>query len=563
MELQLKKTDDELIENFFSLTTPEAVAELLEIPYKVLNYYLYILPTHRQYRTFKIAKKRSGVREICAPITPIKIIQKKLNHILQRVYRANHSAHGFVHKRSVRTNAKRHVKKEYVFNIDLANFFPSINFARVYGMFRSHPYSLPKGVASRLAAICCYKKKRADMGFLPQGAPTSPTVSNMICWRMDNQLYRLAKKYNCKYTRYADDITFSTDQHAFPTELAILAPFNLKDRLVASVGDELNEIIHTNGFTVNPNKVWIRHRTSRQQVTGLTVNEIPNVTRKFTNQTRAMLHDWKKNGPVAAEKKFVDNYDKKKRGSFDTGTLFRSVVKGKINFLKMVRGDQNSTYQKFCQQLACLDPAFSFVKIIRDTNQESLQEAVFVLDVMENEEVANQGSAFMVYPFGIVTSAHNVKNDKLNTFLYKVNEPNNRLRAIVKHIDSDTDVAILENTNNWAKHGFVLSSTDSIKIQDRIKLIGFPNHAEGKSIQIRDGKITHKSRWGNKKIEIINIDANIMFGNSGGPVLNDKHEVIGIAFWGAKDAVEVQQVECGVVPIDNVRRLVRDNGRAS
>ena len=87
MKLKLEQTDDELIESFFALTTPEQIAELLEITYKVLNYYLYILPVNVQYRTFNISKKSKGERKICAPITPIKIIQKKLNYILQKVYK--------------------------------------------------------------------------------------------------------------------------------------------------------------------------------------------------------------------------------------------------------------------------------------------------------------------------------------------------------------------------------------------------------------------------------------------------------------------------------------------
>ena len=128
----------------------------------------------------------------------------------------------------------------------------------------------------------------------------------------------------------------------------------------------------------------------------------------------------------------------------------------------MVRVDQNPTYQKYCEQLTCLDPSFSFIKIIREFNQDVFHDAVFVL---ENEEEITQGTAFMLYPFGIVTSAHNLRNDKFNTFLYKLNEPNNRLRVMVKHIDLDTDIAILEHTGNWAKRGFGISNADSIKIQ--------------------------------------------------------------------------------------------------
>jgi RNA-directed DNA polymerase len=243
MKLKLEKNDKELKESFFSMTTPEQLAELLEIPYKVLNYYLYILPIKEQYKIFNIKKKNGGERKICSPKSSINIIQKKLKHILQLVYKVNYSAHGFILNRSIKTNAKKHTNKEYVLNIDLANFFPSITYRRVYGLFCKYPYSFPKGVASRLAALCCYKEKKIDEGFLPQGAPTSPVVSNMICWRMDNNLYKLGKKYNCRYTRYADDITFSTNELEFPCNIAIVTEQNSKRNLRVEVGNELNNII--------------------------------------------------------------------------------------------------------------------------------------------------------------------------------------------------------------------------------------------------------------------------------------------------------------------------------
>ncbi|MCX5638790.1 MAG: reverse transcriptase domain-containing protein, partial [Planctomycetota bacterium] len=220
MDIQLLKSPDELTGGFLSLSSPEDVASLLEIPYQVLNYHLYVTKPSEQYATFSIPKKQGGVREIYAPMTTLKIIQKKLNFILQNVYKKIYEkkicVHGFIYGKNVQTNALTHAKKEYVFNIDISDFFPSINFGRVYGLFMGKPYNLSKSVASVLARICAFKDLSHDL--LPQGAPTSPIISNMICARMDDELYRFARRFNCKYTRYADDITFSTDRSHFPEE---------------------------------------------------------------------------------------------------------------------------------------------------------------------------------------------------------------------------------------------------------------------------------------------------------------------------------------------------------
>jgi len=345
------------------LSLPRDIASLLEIPYNVLNYHLYVTKPSEQYTTFSIPKKHGGIREICAPNTTIKIIQQKLNFVLQNVYKKIYerkfSVHGFIYGKNIRTNAQTHSKKEHVFNIDLLDFFPSINFGRVYGMFMNKPYNLPKNVSAVLARICAFKDLQNDQ--LPQGAPTSPIISNMICARMDDELYKFAKEFNCRYTRYADDITFSTDRPDFPEELAIVTQIRKGQRLKAEVGKELIKIVENNGFSINPNKVWIRNRYTRQEVTGLVVNEFPNVRRKYINQIRAMLHAWEKYGLVAAEKEFLAKYDRKKRWPFEKGILYKQIIKGKINFLKMVRGNRNTTYLKLGHQLAELDPDFSVV----------------------------------------------------------------------------------------------------------------------------------------------------------------------------------------------------------
>ncbi len=553
MEIELKKNNNDLVKGFFSLCSPKDVAGLLEIPYKVLNYHLYVNRVSQQYTIFTIPKKSGGVREICAPITPIKIIQKKLNKVLQEVckdiYKDNFLVHGFRYGKDVRSNAEVHKDRVYVFNIDLLNFFPSINYGRVYGRFKSKPYKLPPEVTRVLARICCYKDSNRD--FLPQGAPTSPIVSNIICDKMDNELYRFARNFQCRYTRYADDITFSTNRPSFPAELANITRLEPGWRFKADVGKELNDIIETNGFSINTKKVRIQHLNCRQKVTGLIVNEFPNVSRKYTNQIRAMLHAWEKYTLKGAEKEFLEKYDSKKRWPFEAGTLFKKVVKGKINFLKMVRGNQNPTYQKFCGKLASLDPSFSFtkIKIIREANPNNLQQAVFVL-----ESPREQGTAFMLHSVGLITSAHNLEKDKFDTVVYEAKSSPDKQMVIVKYIKPDLDIAIIETVPGWERTGLVRGDSTILKTGDSVKVVGFPNYAPGKSIQIHEGRVTGRGKCFG--IEIINVDARIIYGNSGGPVLNDRDEVVGIAYYGASNQEEADRKESCVIPIEVFDKLI-------
>jgi RNA-directed DNA polymerase len=207
-DLTLTASNEELRQRFLTLCTREDVAALLEIDYYRLNYHLHIAKRHRDvYTTFYVSKKSGGRRQISAPITALKIIQQKLNQVLQQVYQPKPAVHGFTLDKSIVTNAKEHSRRKYVLNVDIKDFFPSINFGRVRGLFMAWPYNLNDSVATVLAQICCYNNE------LPQGAPTSPIISNMICAKMDSQLQGLAKKHQCFFTRYADDITFSIHQH--------------------------------------------------------------------------------------------------------------------------------------------------------------------------------------------------------------------------------------------------------------------------------------------------------------------------------------------------------------
>ena len=348
MSLVLDSSPDVFKSQFLTLQRPEDIAKMLDVRYQDFNYWVYRTPQARRYSSFYIPKKNGAPRKIDAPNTNIKILQQKLNQVLYSVYRPKPSVQGFAPGRNIRSNAERHVGRRWVLNLDLENFFPSINFGRVRGMFMGKPYFLPEEVATVLANLSCYQ------GALPQGGPTSPVISNMICAQMDSQLIQLARASRSTYTRYADDMTFSTTIRRFPSSLAVLNELNQ-----VTLGGSLKQIIARNGFEINANKVRLLGRHSRQEVTGVTVNDFPNLTRKYTNQIRAMLHAWRKYGLDAAQDDWEKNYSKKHRAPWSDTPCYEQVLKGKIEYLGMVKGQESLTYLKFLDQLWALDSSLA------------------------------------------------------------------------------------------------------------------------------------------------------------------------------------------------------------
>jgi RNA-directed DNA polymerase len=345
MSFALLSPPDVLRNRFLALQRPEDIAALLEVKYSDLVYWIYRTPSQRRYTAFQIRKKSGAPREIEAPSMNTRILQQKLNQVLQAVYQPKRCVHGFVPGRSVKTNALQHIGRRYLLNIDLSDFFPSINFGRVRGMFMAKPYNLPQKVATVLAHLCCFNRR------LPQGAPTSPVVSNMICAQMDSQLQRLAATNRCMYTRYTDDMSFSTWQRSFPSALAVVNDLNQVEPGIA-----LREIIRNNGFSIHPQKIWLRRQDRRQEVTGVTVNVRPNLPRRYTNQIRAILHAWEKYGLEAAQADFEAKYDQKHRSPWTRTPPFQYVVKGKIEYLGMIKSQESLTYLRFLDWLGRLAP---------------------------------------------------------------------------------------------------------------------------------------------------------------------------------------------------------------
>ncbi len=343
--ITLNLSEEELKKRFYELKTRKDISDLLQVSDYQLRYHLYIYPQNKAYTQFEIPKKSGGFRIITAPQTSLKILQSKVNQIFTSIYKPKPSTHGFTIGKNVVTNAQKHLRQRYILNLDLQDFFPSINFGRVRGLLMANPYQCTEEVATVLAQICCYDNQ------LPQGSPSSPIISNMICAKLDSQLQSLAKKYQCIYTRYADDITFSTSRFKFPRHLVYFSTES--EELV--LGHELEKVIEENGFSVNKSKIRLQSKYGHQEVTGITVNEKLNVNRKYIRRIRAILHAWEKYGLEKTQTEFWQRYDQKHRLRKHKNS-FETIVKNKIEFVGLVRGKDDQIYLNFLQWLAKLNP---------------------------------------------------------------------------------------------------------------------------------------------------------------------------------------------------------------
>lgn len=294
-----------------------------------------------KYHTFKILKRSGGYRFISAPDDRLKWVQEKLNNFIIRKYEFLECQYGFVKGKSIVDNANVHKRAKYILNIDLKNFFPTINFGRVRGVFMSEPFNLSNYVATTLAKIACYHNE------LPQGSPCSPTISNIVCYTLDNKLLNLSRQYNFNYTRYADDITLSSDK-PFPKEIVT----RTQDNYVI-LGKKLRSIIENQGFIINDTKTNYSWNNERKEVTGLIVNEKVNVKKVFIKKLRALLNRCEKSGFYSAALYYFNkekDYDCRNNEKENLVKEIRKVIEGKLNFIAMVRGKEDLVYQKYLKQ---------------------------------------------------------------------------------------------------------------------------------------------------------------------------------------------------------------------
>ena len=293
-DLSEQESSQELlnVNNLFLIKDAKDLSSKMGINLKALRFLTYTqkLSTKRDYVHFQMAKKTGGFREISAPKPQLKRLQYWiLENILNKVA-INEKAHGFVAKRSIVSNAKPHIGKAVVINCDLENFFPTLSYGRVKGLFRSLGYSAELAtIFAMLTTEAEQKEVNVDgerlflytgKRYLPQGSPASPMISNLICRKLDKRMAGISQTLGFTYTRYADDMTFSANDYN-----------NINKMLYWVKG-----IVKEEGFILHPKKTKIMKKGSRHEVTGVVVNEKLSVNKKELKKFRALLYQIEQSG---------------------------------------------------------------------------------------------------------------------------------------------------------------------------------------------------------------------------------------------------------------------------
>lgn len=264
------------------------LAALLGVDMRTLRWLTYHreVATVTHYRQFQIPKATGGQRTISAPRPALRAAQQAIREKVLAPLTPTVHAQAFVKGRSTLTNARPHLRKGVLVKVDITDFFGTIRFGRVRGLFESLGYS---GMVATLLALLTTEAKRVEADLdgqpawvalgqraLPQGAPTSPELTNQIARRIDARIGGYARKHGWTYTRYADDLALSHDDGS-------------RERVGKLLG-VVRQVLESEGFQVNPDKLVVVRRGRQQRVTGVVVNDVPGVPRATLRRFRAAVH---------------------------------------------------------------------------------------------------------------------------------------------------------------------------------------------------------------------------------------------------------------------------------
>lgn len=487
------------------------LAKLLEIDVKTLTYLAY--GNGKRYKEFYIPRKSGGQRLITAPQGPLITVQRRLAKHLTEIYNTPSSVHGFTIDKSIMSNASPHLRKRTILNVDLRNFFPSISDKRIIGLLRSRPFNFNNVVASTITGLACYG------GSLPQGAPSSPVLSNMICLRLDNQLTKFCRDFRLTYTRYADDITISTTKKDLPDEVA-----RVDENGAVSIGRPFRTIVAKNNFAFNTKKTRISSDLQSKFVTGIKVNTRLNVASKYISELRAMIHAAKKYGLDGAQNKFETDFNGNNR-------KYEQVLSGKLEYLKAVRGYYDLTYRSLYNKYLAIG-GIGGVELPMSPDQELLDKILVV-------HGAGNGTGFILDDEWLITCDHVVDASlTAEYFTY------NNYAAPMRHdltinprwrSSSDAfDLIALEPSMadlNSKFFSFKSAPLDSVHESETYRVVGFPAYIPGSRPHINPVTVTGIKVIDGYQIAFVN--NSLISGYSGSPVLNSANQVVGIVQTGS------------------------------
>lgn len=532
-----------------SISSKPEFAKALNISPKFLTHTLYVTGPEKQYHQFKIDKKSGGQRTISAPSDELKSLQSALSKLLSDCmdeinsskYPESQSAspkmkknkvdsdyaaevlrlkipnsairqpslsHGFTKNRSIITNAMMHIGKKNVLNIDLEDFFDSFNFGRVRGFFiKNKDFQLNSEIATVIAQIACYDNK------LPQGSPCSPIITNLIAHSLDIQLASLAKKNKCTYTRYADDITFSTRLSTFPPEIMS------EEKGDYTSGERLEREIERAGFSINHKKTRIQYKISRQDVTGLVVNKKPNVKNEYWRIARAKCNELFKTGSFTTIKNgikvqgsinelegqlnFIDQVDHYNRMRQRTPLVPEYAIKkfGKSDYsIKELLSGREKTFSQFLYYKSFHGNDKPTILCEGKTDNVYLKSAISELFenysslAYFNEEVSKKGGVYKKYNLLIRFFEYSKRTrfflelsggaSDLNKFILNFERNQKKFQSS----SSKNPVIILLDNDDGPKKAGVFSLLSGAKFIDKVSL--FPTSLDPKS-DIRKAKFIH------------------------------------------------------------------------
>lgn len=342
--------------SFLQIADRAELAQWLGITDKRLRYLLYAQSEDQRYKTFSIRKRNGQDRRIDSPRPFLKALQRKIADVLYDVSPPRLIAKGYIPGIGIAEMGGLHRGSRWVVAADLEAFFPSINFGRVRGLFSSAPFAFPAEVATVLAQLCCYNAA------LPQGAPSSPAISNIICRALDRELVTFAKRHAIRVSRYADDIVLSFSFKDVPNYVASAST----GKWVLS--SELTKIIESSGFRVNNAKTRVMHRSQRQLVTGLVVNKKPQMPREWRRMNRSILNVIRKYGDEEAAK-IVSGWSKISKPVLSAESLMRGRTAFASHFDRLFKSRHSASLRhSFPSQSSSVvySPEYRIVEVLTE-----------------------------------------------------------------------------------------------------------------------------------------------------------------------------------------------------
>ncbi|MAQ81699.1 MAG: hypothetical protein CMH12_00540 [Maritimibacter sp.] len=507
----------------------------------------YGLPAGARYREFTIPKRSGGTRRICAPRKALLNLQRDMLRLIEPDYQPRTHVHGFVsgRQRSIVSNARQHVGKRWGLNIDLEDFFETIHFGRVRGRLVAPPYDYPEEIAQFVAHIACFETEKEVNGtrrttsVLMPGGALSPLLANIVTDKLDAELARFCRQLGCTYTRYADDVTISSNRRTFPAPIGRFA--DPESFLEFTLSDSFQQIVEDNGFRINHDKTRLLGQAFQQDVTGLVVNEKVNVKRKYVREVRAMLHDWEFNGLAQASARHFDE-KRPNRGRLpeQEASNFEWVVRGKIEFIRQVKGSTDQVFRALAARYndQCSGQEFH-IPLVED--QDVLNAAVCYLE--NDADGGAVGTCFAIEDDLYVTCAHCLGP---NLRVYPRQNPAFPLEADVVAQDDHNDLALIRIRTPlpaFRPAAFLqlaeATEAASVDIRSAVQTAGYPSNLHSASLTMNSTEVTGFSRQSfdgtpPTSDNVISLLSGTFEGMSGGPVLHEG-KVVGVIVRGPNE----------------------------